>query len=104
MNAYILSLLVLFGGAQLKTLTAKWDPYPLSMYTNGSNAVITVYKSTSLGSVWTPFKPTAITPAIRTNIHFQVVAPNTFRFYCTATVQPLGESIPSNIVTNKVSQ
>lgn len=80
---------------QLKTMQVTCDPYPLTNYPGGSNAVITVYQSQSLGTVWTPFKPTTFFPATRTNQFFQVVAPNTFRFYATVTIQPYGESDPS---------
>ena len=88
---------------KLQTLQMTVDPYPLTNYSGGSNGVITLYKSTSLGTTWTPFKPTAIMPATRTNQYFQVVAPNTFQFYATVTLQPYGESDPSNTVTNTVS-
>jgi len=88
---------------QLHTMQATMDPYPLANYPTGSNAVITIYKSTSLGTTWTPFKPTAVFPATRTNTFFQVVAPNTFQFYATVTIQPFGESDPSNTVTNVVT-
>lgn len=94
--------LIVASAAQprLTTLRASWDAYPLSLYPGGSNAVITLYKSTSLGTVWSPFKPTSVTPAARTNQTIVVVTPNKFRFYATATVQPYGESDPSDTVTN----
>lgn len=89
---------------KLKTLRATIDPYPLSQYPQGSNAVIVIYKSTSLGTTWTPFKPTAIFPAGRTSQSIQVVAPATYRFYATCRMQPYGESDPSSpIVTNVVT-
>lgn len=88
---------------QLRTLQVSLDQYPLTQYPGGSNAVLIVYKSTSLGTVWTPFKPTSIFPATRTNQLIQVVAPNTFRFYLTVVIQPYGESGPSNTVTNRVT-
>ena len=89
---------------KLQTLQATIGPYPLTNYPGGSNGVITIYKSTSLGTVWSPFKPTAIFPITRTNTFFQVVAPNTFQFYATATLQPWGQSSPSSPpVTNVVS-
>jgi hypothetical protein len=87
----------------LKTLKASIALYPVNLYPGASNGVITIYKSTSLGTVWTPFKPAAIFPASRTNTFLQVVAPNKYRFYATASMQPLGESPPSLIVTNVVS-
>lgn len=88
---------------KLKTLQASIAPYPVSSYPQGSNGVITIYKSTSLGTAWTPFKPAAIFPASRTNTFLQVIAPAKYRFYATASLQPLGESPPSLIVTNVVS-
>ena len=99
------ALLTVAHAAQpfLIPLRGSLDQYPLSLYPEGSNAVLTVYKSTSLGTVWTPFKPTAIVPATRTNFTVYVL-PGTYRFYVTATVQPLGESDPSNVVTNRVTQ
>lgn len=87
----------------LHTLRGSLAPYPLSDYPGASNSVITVYKSTSLGTVWTPFKPTAVFPATRTNFFVQVL-PGTYRFYLTATLQPYGESDPSEVVTNRVAQ
>jgi hypothetical protein len=85
------------------TLRAAIDPYPLDQYPQGSNAVIVIYKSTSLGTTWTPFKPTAIFPAGRSNQTIQVLAPATYRFYATCRMQPYGESIDtSNVVTNQV--
>jgi hypothetical protein len=88
---------------KLKTLQASIALYPVGNYPQGSNGVITIYKSTSLGTVWTPFKPAAIFPASRTNTFLQVIAPNKYRFYATASMQPLGESPPSLIVTNIVT-
>lgn len=88
------------GMPQLKSLRASWDPYVVMP--GGSNSVIVLYKSVSLGTVWTPFKPTAYTPATRTNVNFSVL-PGTYRFYATAQVQPFGESEPSNTVTNRVN-
>ena len=97
------ALAALGAQPQLKTLQATWEPYAVADYPGGSNAVITLYKSTSLGTVWTPFKPTSITPAGRTSQVFQVIVPNKFRFYTTATIQGYGESDPSNTVTNDYS-
>lgn len=81
-------------------LTVTIDPYVV--WPGGSNAVITVYKSTSLGSVSTPFKPTTVFPATRTNQNITVVSGQTYYFRCTATVQPWGESDPSMTVTNTI--
>jgi hypothetical protein len=88
---------------KLTTLRASIAPYPVSLYPGASDGVITIYKSTSLGTVWTPFKPAAIFPASRTNTFLQVIAPNKYRFYATASLRPLGESPPSAIVTNIVT-
>lgn len=88
------------GMPQLKRLRASWDPYVVMP--GGSNAVIVVYKATSLGTVYSPFKRTAIVPASRTNVTIAVL-PGSYHFYCTAIVQPFGESDPSNTVTNKVN-
>lgn len=90
----------LSGMPQARALRASWDQCSIPF--GGSNAVVTIYKSTSLGSVWTPFKPTAITPASRTNTTVTVVSGSTYRFYATLTAQPFGESNPSNTVTNRV--
>lgn len=81
-------------------LTITIDPYVV--WPGGSNAVITVYKSTWLGTVGTPFKPTAVFPATRTNQNITVVSGQTYMFYSTATVQPWGESDPSVTSTNKI--
>ena len=88
------------GMPQLKSLRATWAPYDPPPYC--SNVVIVIYKSTSLGTVWSPFKPAAITPANRTNTSISVL-PGTYRFYSTAKGQPLPESRPSNTVTNRVN-
>ncbi len=93
------------GQPQLKTLRGSLDQYPLTNYVGSSNGVMTCYKSTSLGTVWTPFKPTAVFPATRTNFFVQVL-PGNYRFYLTITLQPFtrfGESDPSNTVTNVVN-
>lgn len=95
-----LTLSALAGMPQPKTLKLAWDQYSIAV--GGSNAVITVYKATSLGTVYTPFKPTAIVPATRTNVTLTLL-PGTYKFYTTATVQPFGESDPSNTITNKVN-
>jgi hypothetical protein len=97
----LLAASALAAQPRLVTLKATIDPYAIPP--GGSNSVVTIYKSTSLGTVWSPPKPTAIFPATRTNQSFAVVVPNKFRFYSTATVQPYGESDPSNTVTNDLT-
>lgn len=87
------------GQPQPHLLSVSIDPYPIPV--GGSNAVITVYKSVWLGTVATPWKPTAIFPATRTNTVITVL-PGTYFFRATATVQPYGESAPSLTVTNRV--
>jgi len=84
-----------------KALTVGINPYTVP--TGGSNAVICVYKSTSLVKTNSPWKPTAYFPAGRTSTVIQVVAPGTYYFRVTAIVQPMGESTPSDTVTNQVS-
>jgi hypothetical protein len=96
----LLSLSSLGGQPQPKNVKLGWDPYTYPA--GGSNAVIVVYKSTSLGTIFTPFKPTAYWPASRTNGTVSVL-PGLYRFFITATVQPFGESDPSNTVTNQVN-
>ena len=88
------------GQPKLVILKASIAPYLIPAA--GSNAVITIYKSTWLGTVATPFKPTAIFPATRTNTTISVL-PGLYYFRATATIQPFGESPPSNTVTNNVS-
>lgn len=85
------------GTGRLIPLRVSWAMYPV--YPGGSNAVIVLYKSTSLGTVFTPFKPTAYFPATRTNGMTSVLAGQTYRFRATAQVAPFGESAPSEIVT-----
>lgn len=97
----VASLGRLAGMPQPRALRATWDQCAIP--DGASNAVVTIYRSTSLGMVWTPFKPTAITPAARTNTTLTVL-PGTYRFYATLTAQPYGESNPSNTVTNQVLQ
>ena len=84
------------------TLLVTIDPYPI--WPGGSNAVITVYKSTWLGATNTPWKPTTIFPATRTNAYITVVGGQTYFFRSTGTVQPWGESDPSTTSTNVVAQ
>ncbi len=91
---------VLAGMPQPRSLTVQINPYVVQPFT--SNAVIVVYKSTSLGMVFTPPKPTSYFPATRTNTHISVVSGQLYHFYTTAQVQPLGESPPSNTTTNQV--
>jgi hypothetical protein len=98
--ALLLAGTALAGQPPLKVLKVSIDQYQIPY--GGSNAVITVYKSTSLGTVATPFKPTAIFPATRTNTTITVI-PGLYYFYATASVQPYGESPPSNTVTNRVN-
>ena len=76
------------------------EPYVIPI--GGSNSVITIYKSTSFGTVSSPWKKTAIFPATRTNTSITVL-PGKYYFYATASVMPWGESPPSNICTNTVT-
>lgn len=92
--------LVHAGQPQLKPLKATWVKYQAPP--NASNVVIVIYKSTSLGTVWSPFKPTAITPASRTNMNFSAL-PGLYRFYITAQASNYPESDAGNIVTNRVN-
>lgn len=98
--ASFLALSCLAGQPSLKSLKLGWDAYTVP--TGSSNAVIVVYKSTSLGTVFTPFKPTAIFPASRTNGTISVL-PGLYHFYITSQMQPFGESNPSNTITNNIS-
>ena len=83
----------------LQTLRVSWDAYAVPA--GVSNVVVVIYKSTSLGTVFTPFKPTAYAPASRTNTTISVL-PGTYHFYATAQGS-LPESPPSNLSTNIVS-
>lgn len=85
------------GMPALKSAKVSLDPYVVPV--GGSNAVIVIYKATSLGSVYSPFKPAAYFPASRTNFSLPVLVGYTYQFYATAQVQPYGEAVPSNIVT-----
>lgn len=85
---------------RLKTLKVSWAPYTVPF--GCSNAVIVIYKSTSLGAVWSPPKPAAYTPATRTNLTLSVLAPGRYRFFATAQGKPLPESLPSNTVEKTV--
>lgn len=85
----------------LKPFNAIIDRYPLTNYPGGSNAIIILYKSTRLGTVWSPWKPTSVFPATRTNQFIQVVSGNTYRFYCVCSIEPYGVSLPSN--TNMIT-
>lgn len=88
------------GQPQLRSLTASWPPYTIP--SGCSNAVVVWYKSTSLGTVFTPFKPCAYFPATRTNGHFAVLSGQLYHFYATVQGKPLLESDPSNVCTNSV--
>jgi hypothetical protein len=85
---------------RLKTLKVSWAPYTAPA--GCSNAVLVLYKSTSLGTVWSPPKPTAYFAASRTNGTINVLAPGTYKFYATIQGKPLPESMPSNVCTNRV--
>lgn len=101
--ALLFASLVAASAAQprLKTLRVSWAPYTAPA--GASNVVIVLYKSTSLGTVWSPPKPTAYFAASRTNGSINVIAPGTYKFFATAQGQPLPESAPSNTVTNIVT-
>lgn len=88
------------GMPQLKSLKATWAPYAVPF--GCSNAVVVLEKQTSLGSVFSPWKPTAYTPATRTNITFPVL-PGLYHFRLRVQAQPLGQSDSSNVVTNTVA-
>lgn len=96
-----LSLTASAAQPRLKTLKVSWAPYTAPA--GASNVVIVLYKSTSLGTVWSPPKPTAYWPASRTNGVVAVIAPGTYKFFATAQGHPLPESGPSNTVTNIVT-
>ena len=98
--AVLAMLSALAGQPQLHSVKLAWDPYVVPA--GCSNGVIAVYKSTSLGTVYTPYKTTAYFPANRTNGTISML-PGTYRLYLTAQVQPLGESDPSNVITNTVN-
>lgn len=100
----ILAALALTASAaqpRLKTLKVAWAPYTAPA--GVSNVAIVLYKSTSLGTIWSPAKPTAYFAASRTNGSITVLAPGTYKFFATAQGQPLSESGPSNTVTNIVT-
>lgn len=105
MKSFALTLVLVLAGVaahaqDLRTATLRVTIAPYLIPTNGSDAVVTVYKSTWLGKTNTPWKKTAIFPASRTNAFIQVVAPGNYFFRTTATVAPYGESLPSNTTTN----
>ncbi len=85
---------------QIKIMKAMWDAYPL--LPGMSNVTFTLYKSTSLGLVYTPFKPTAVTVWPRTNLSFTVL-PGSYKFRLTMSCQPYGETMWSNITTNTIA-
>lgn len=87
---------------RVQQLMVGWAPYKVPW--GCSNAVIVIYKATSLGTVFTPSKPTAYFPASRTNGIITVLAGQTYRFHLTAQADPLGESDPSETVTLIVPQ
>jgi hypothetical protein len=85
----------------LQVLHCSIDPYVPQPGT--SNNVIVLYKSTSLGTVFTPFKPTLYFSASRSNATFTVLTGNLYHFRATTQGQPLPESDPSNTVTNQIA-
>lgn|GEM_PF-5090381 len=87
------------GMPQPKTVKAIWDPYEKAAGT--SNLVFTLYKSTWLGTVATPWKKTAIAVWPRTNVTC-LAMPGICYFRVTLTSAPYGESAPSNTITNLV--
>jgi len=95
-----LCCLGLAGMPQPKTLRVSWAPYTVPPFC--SNGVVVIYKSTSLGSVFTPYKPTAFVPASRTNQVITVLGGQLYHFVVTGITQPLPESPPSNVSTNQV--
>lgn len=97
---YALCLTASAAMPQLKTLKVGWNPYTMPPGT--SNGVLVLWKQTSLGTVFSPWKPTAYFPLSRTNGAIAVL-PGTYHFYATAQGQPLPESDPSNVVTNTVA-
>jgi hypothetical protein len=98
--ACVLALAATAGTLQLRTVKFSWDSYG-ALPPGASNAVFTLYKSTSLGSVFTPWKPTAITIWPRTNLTITVL-PGIYRFRMTITTLGNGESAPSNTITNTI--
>lgn len=95
------ALVVNAGQPQLHALKVTWDSYNIGP--GYSNGVVVLYKSTSLGTVFTPYKPTAYWPSTRTNGTISVL-PGTYHFYATTQAQPKSESVPSNYCTNIVAQ
>lgn len=93
-------LLASAGQPQLRPLRVEIS-VPSVFPTGASNCVYVVYKATSLGIPFTPFKPTAIFPATRTNTTI-LVLPGTYHFYATAQCSGYPESGPSNYCTNNV--
>lgn len=94
------ALLASAGQPQLKPLRVEIG-VPSVFPVGASNCVYVVYKATSLGTVFTPFKPTAIFPATRTNTTI-LVLPGLYHFYATAQCSGYPESDPSNYCTNNV--
>lgn len=105
---YALGALVLMcAGAQMfagtpkpQTVKLMIDAYQVDP--GGSNAVITLYKCTWLGTIRSPWKKTAIFPATRSSVSIPLL-PGIYYFYATSTVAPFGESLPSNTVTNTIT-
>lgn len=73
-----------------------------------SNVVIVVYRSTSLGTTWSPFKRAGIFPASRTNFAVRQLEGTKCQYYLTAQMNlpstnnqtVLYETEPSNIITH----
>lgn len=93
------------GQPQLKPLRLGWPLYNDDTY-GSTGAIITVYKAVSLGTVYSPPKPTAIFAGSRTNGTISLL-PGTYKLYLTAQF-PLNdpnwpktyiESLPSNTIT-----
>lgn len=91
----------------LHLLKVQIDPYTDPVY-NPANVIVVVWKSSWLGTLWSPPKPCCLFSAMRTNSSFYVISPGTYRFYGTAqyytAATGLKESIPSLTVTNRLTQ
>ena len=92
----------------VSTTTDSIDSYIDNVFVDPSltTGIITVYKSTWLGTLASPWKKTAIMPWGRNTIGLAVL-PGTYYFRVTASAPPAGtntwiESDPSNTVTNTV--
>lgn len=84
------------GMPQLKSAKLVFAPYPVPF--GYSNVVCVVYKSTSLGTVYSPFKPAAYFPATRNSVTIPIL-PGSYKFRATIQAQPAGESAPSNTLS-----